>query len=178
MKNYILMLGVAGVALGSYCAYAGNSATMTVTATIAHDVSLTKTQDVNLGTITINPAYTGDDTGWYFNDSGIISIYGQGAIVSISNVTVGTFTANIPNPELCSSGDTECGGLYVTGNDNSRITNIFGGDDDSNVCSFWIKYSGSGNSFKIFPDYCDIRDVSKVTPGSHSGTLTISYSPE
>ena len=47
MNKYILMLGVAGVALGSYCAYAGNSATMTVTATIAHDVSLKVEQDLS-----------------------------------------------------------------------------------------------------------------------------------
>ncbi|MBR1648628.1 MAG: hypothetical protein IJ689_03410 [Alphaproteobacteria bacterium] len=172
MKNYILMLGVAGVALGSYQAYAGNSATMSVTATIAHDVSLTKTGDLSLGTITINPAYTGSDTGWSYSDSGVISFENQGALVSADNATVGTFTANIPNPSAC-------GGLYITGNYTLAVANLFGGSiSDMNGCDFDMSYSGSGNTFKVYPYNCYINNVSKVTPGSHSGTLTISYSLE
>ncbi|MBR1649349.1 MAG: hypothetical protein IJ689_07125 [Alphaproteobacteria bacterium] len=175
MNKYILMLGVAGVALGSYCAYAGNSATMTVTATIAHDVSLTVTQDIDLGTITINPAYTEDDTDWEYSDSGVIMYNSQGAIVSASNATVGTFTANIPNPSACNTDASTCEGLSLRNGSSAAIGNLFGGDNNSNECSFTMKYSGSGNSFKIYPSDCLITDVSKATPGSHSGTLTISY---
>ncbi|MBR1648226.1 MAG: hypothetical protein IJ689_01335 [Alphaproteobacteria bacterium] len=56
MKKYILILGVAGVALGSYCAYAANSATMTVTATIAHEVNIRNISNIDIGTITIDPS--------------------------------------------------------------------------------------------------------------------------
>ncbi|MBR1648146.1 MAG: hypothetical protein IJ689_00935 [Alphaproteobacteria bacterium] len=176
MKKYILLLGVAAVSIGSYCAYAGNSATMTVTATIAHDVSLSVIQDIDMGTITINPAYDGNDTDWGYDSAGI-SVASQGALVSAPNVTVGTFTANIPNPEDCNVFNNSCGGLSVTGNDSYDISNFFGGNDESNACSFYIQYSGSRNVFKIFPQNCWISNISSVTAGSHSGTLTIEYNP-
>ena len=174
MNKYILMLGVAGVALGSYCAYAGNSATMTVTATIAHDVSLTKTGDINMGTITINPAYAGTDTEWYYN-AGVPSYDTGYAVVSADNATIGTFTANIPNPEDCNMSNWSCGGLQL---EEGGVVKIFG-SDNSNYCWFAIynKY-GSGNSFEVMPDGCIIEDASTVTPGSRSYTFTISYSPE
>ncbi|MBR1648909.1 MAG: hypothetical protein IJ689_04855 [Alphaproteobacteria bacterium] len=179
MNKYILMLGIAGVAFGSYAAMASNSATMTVTATIAHDVSLSVVDDIDLGTITINPAYEDTDTNWYYSDSGVITLATQGAVVSASNATFGTFTANIPNPSACSNYSYSCGGLSITGNYRNLISNIFGGDDyfDS-WCDFLIKYSGSDNSFKVIVGECEIHDVSVVTTGSHSGTLTISYNPE
>ena len=175
MNKYILMMGVAGVVLGAYGAYASNSATMTVTATIAHDVSLSVGQDIDLGTITINPAYTGHDTGWNYSDSGVITYTTQGAIVSATNATVGTFTANIANPTACTGIDNPCGGLSVTGNSGNWIYNLFGGSDESNRCHFLIKYSGTGNSFKVYPYNCWIEDISSVTTASHEGTLTISY---
>ena len=175
MKNYILMFGVAAVSIGSYCAYAGNSATMTVTATIAHDVSLSVTQDIDLGTITINPAYMGDDTYWKYSESGIRSYGDQGAIVSAPNITVGTFTANIPNPTACNSGHWSCGGLSF---EPFGLSNLFGESGNSNDCNFAIKYSGEGNNFKVYPFECYIEVVSKTTLGSHSGTLTISYNAE
>ena len=172
------MLGVTAVALGSYAAYASNSATMTVTATIAHDVSLSVTQDLDLGTITINPAYTGE-TNWNYNwDSGAIYYLNQGAIVSADNATVGTFTANIPNPSACSRGEYSCGGLSVVGNGPFALNDFFGGSGESTYCTFMIHYSESENTFKLSPDECYIGDVSKVTTGAHSGTLTISYNPE
>ena len=173
MNKYILMIGLASVALGSYCAYAGNSATMTVTATIAHDVSLSVTQDLDLGTITINPAFDGAATVWHYRASGVISFDPQGAIVSAGNATVGTFTANIPNPADC-DGTADCGGLSV----DDTIGNFFGGSDYTNNCDFQIQYSGSANTFKVYPDVCYIGDISKVTTGTHSHTLTISYTPE
>ena len=166
MKNYILMLGVAGVALGSYCAYAGNSATMTVTATIANDVSLSVTQDLDLGTITINPAYDGATTKWNYNDSGSIKYTNQGAIVSADNATFGTFTANIPNPTACINGAPGCGGLSF------EEIDLFG---RAGGCGFVILYSGSDNIFNVIPGACAIQDISSVTTGEHEGTLTISY---
>ncbi|MBR1647980.1 MAG: hypothetical protein IJ689_00080 [Alphaproteobacteria bacterium] len=175
MKNYILMLGIAGVALGTYAAYAGNSATMTVTATIEHDVSLSVTQNLSLGTITINPAYTATDIIWHYSDSGIYSLDNHtlvDSIVSADNATVGTFTANIPNPSACDGTGDVCGGLRVT-----QVTNLFGGNDNSNACNSALKYSGSRSSFKVYFSMCYIDDISKVTTGSHSATLTISYTP-
>ena len=175
MNKYILMLGVAGVALGSYCAYAGNSATMTVTATIAHDVSLDNVTNLSLGTITINPGYTGF-TGWNYDDSGEANYFEGQAIVSISNATFGTFTANIPNPSACTGGET-CGGLRITGNEDNYINNLFGGSDESNYCGFRIKYGGLGSIFKVITEDCSIGNVFSVTTGAHSGTLHIEYSP-
>ncbi|MBR1648172.1 MAG: hypothetical protein IJ689_01065 [Alphaproteobacteria bacterium] len=180
MKNYILMLGIAAVSIGSYCAYAGNSATMTVTATIAHDVSLTKTGDISLGTITINPSAT-EETEWSYNDSGVPSVDYGDALVTADNATIGTFTANIPNPSACDAPIDYCGGLKVEGNDGSNgILNIFGGSDNTSICNFALKYSGSENGFEVRCYDCTILEgkISKVTPGSHSGTLTISYTPE
>ncbi|MBR1648477.1 MAG: hypothetical protein IJ689_02635 [Alphaproteobacteria bacterium] len=172
MKNYILMLGIAGVALGSYCAYAGNSATMTVTATIAHDVSLTKTGDISLGTITINPSVA-EATEWSYNDSGVLGVAYGDAIVTADNATIGTFTANVPDPTACNTAGASCGGLSVTGNAANTIEDIFDGSD--NRCSFYIKHSESGNSFKVYPYICIIEDPRYIPTGSHSGTLTITY---
>ena len=177
MNKYILLVGVAAVALGSYHAYAGNSATMTVTATIAHDVSLSVTQDIDLGTITINPAYTGTNITWGYDDSGIFFNDNEGDL-TLTNGSSGTFTANIPNPSACNSESSSCGGLHVAGNYNNFIYNLFDGINEDNGCAFNIKYSGSGNSFKVYPNYCEIYDVSQVTTGAHSGTLTISYTPQ
>ena len=177
MKNYILLIGIAGVALGSYCAYAGNSATMTVTATIAHDVSLSVTQDMDLGIITINPAYTGNDTYWSYTETGQAHLNSSG-VISADQLTFGVITANIANPEDCNGINFPCGGLDLTGNYYDYITNIFGGSENGNRCFFIIKYAGIGNEFLVYPDECTIDDMSSVTPGSHSGTLTISYRPE
>ena len=95
MKNYILMLGVAGVALGSYVAYAGNSATMTVTATIAHDVSLNVTRNISWN-MTIDPSQDYGDIDCPGDNDGceLQNFYG----VISGSMTAGRFTANIPNP--------------------------------------------------------------------------------
>ena len=162
------MIGVAGVALGSYAAYAGNSTTMSVTATIAHDVSLSVIQDIDMGTITINPAATEftmwsyDNNGKYFPDVG-------DAIVSADDATLGKFTANVPNKE------STAGLNLIASKDLAGIENLFGGNDGSNFCPFCIGYTGEDNIFRVSIGDCYISDVSKVTPGSHSGTLTISY---
>ena len=94
MNKYILLLGIAAVSIGGYCAYAGNSATMTVTATIAHDVSLNVTRNISW-TMTIDPSQTygntdcgGDVDGCKHGVFGVIS----------GSMIAGRFTANIPNP--------------------------------------------------------------------------------
>ena len=94
MNKYILMLGVAAVSIVSYAAYAGNSATMTVTATIAHDVSLNVDHDLNMGTITVDPS----DFEW----GGRIDLNLDGTlqrksdnIISYSGFSAGIFTASV-----------------------------------------------------------------------------------
>ncbi|MBR1649011.1 MAG: hypothetical protein IJ689_05365 [Alphaproteobacteria bacterium] len=172
MKKYILMLGVASVALGSYAAYAANSATMTVTATIAHDVSLTKTGDINLGTITINPAYKEGTVEWTYNESGTASVTsGADGIVSIDTATFGTFTANVANPSACDGSQSSCSGLSV----DESMFGLLG--TDYSTCYFAIKYSGEGNSFKVYTTECSYAANIRI-PKENSGTaktLTISY---
>ncbi|MBR1648041.1 MAG: hypothetical protein IJ689_00395 [Alphaproteobacteria bacterium] len=96
MNKYILMLGVAGVVLGSYAAYAGNSATMTVTATIAHDVSLNVTRNISW-TMTIDPSQTYGDIDWIGENDGC-EVENNGDGIISASMTAGRFTANIPNP--------------------------------------------------------------------------------
>ncbi|MBR1648523.1 MAG: hypothetical protein IJ689_02875 [Alphaproteobacteria bacterium] len=177
MKKYILMLGVAGVALGSYCAYAGNSATMTVTATIAHDVSLTVTQSPSFGTITINPAYPSETDSPYvdYNESGTVRNKTDAYIINATAATPGEFTANIPNPTDCNGSSYECGGLEIP---NSGEVGVVGDATGYNYCQFIIKYTGSSNVFKLLPDACNFNDVRRVTAGTHSANLTISYTPQ
>ncbi|MBR1648114.1 MAG: hypothetical protein IJ689_00775 [Alphaproteobacteria bacterium] len=91
MNKYILMLGVAGVALGSYAAYAGNSATMTVTATIAHDVSINIEQEMSCGTITIDPSQSFG--AWDCNDDDTSK---NGGVMSKSGTRIGKISANVP----------------------------------------------------------------------------------
>ncbi|MBR1648505.1 MAG: hypothetical protein IJ689_02785 [Alphaproteobacteria bacterium] len=114
MNKYILMLGVAAVSIVSYAAYAGNSATMTVTATIAHDVSLNIVKDINFGTITIDPS---QDTGYIWGgDSGVPPAPDSeigGGVISVSGAQWGEFTANLP-------AGTDLSGMAGLGNtDNS-----------------------------------------------------------
>ncbi|MBR1648610.1 MAG: hypothetical protein IJ689_03320 [Alphaproteobacteria bacterium] len=171
MNKYILMLGVAGVALGSYCAYAGNSATMTVTATIAHDVSLNVTHALEIGTITVNPSFS--TAMWRYDDTGDIEDQ-DGGFISADTPTFGTFTANIPNPSACSSPSDTCGGLTITGTEMGVIGDMFG--PGSGDCLIIMKYTGTANNFIVLPNMCEIKDMSKVTPNVvNSKTVTIEY---
>ncbi|MBR1648914.1 MAG: hypothetical protein IJ689_04880 [Alphaproteobacteria bacterium] len=173
MKNYILLLGIAAVSIGSYCAYAGNSATMTVTATIAHDVSLTlEGNTMDFGTIYIDPSNT---EGGYisYGESGEIT-HQDAYFVSASPVTPINFTANIPHPEACQNHSNICQGLSFDENDGEVY--VFGGSK-TNYCQLIINYTGSGNNFKILLGYCDIYYPEYVTPGDYEGTVTISYTP-
>ena len=172
MKNYILILGIAGVALGSYAAYAGNFATMTVTARIEHDVSLSLDGDeMEFGTFYIDPSNTeGGDI--QYSESGAITSR-PAYIVSASDVTPMNFTANIPNPEACNAVSDTCGGLSLSNVGEAYIFGAAAGD----YCQLFIKYTGIGNNFKIFPDYCRFDFPEDVVLGDHSDTITISYTP-
>ncbi|MBR1648754.1 MAG: hypothetical protein IJ689_04045 [Alphaproteobacteria bacterium] len=169
MKNYILMLGIAGIALGSYAAYASNSATMTVTATIAHDVSLSVTQNLSLGTITINPADLTEGYVYYNSDGTFKSK--SGAVTAATNATPGNFTANIANPSACNTASTSCGGLSVPGD----IEGLLSGDDAGmNDVYLAIVYDGS-NRFRVVPTSLGFRYPSDTVAGTHTKTITISY---
>ncbi|MBR1648847.1 MAG: hypothetical protein IJ689_04535 [Alphaproteobacteria bacterium] len=117
MNKYILMLGVAGVALGSYCAYAGNSATMTVTATIAHDVSLKVEQDLSYNLV-IDPSISNGS----FNSATEIATGGVKPM-PISSYNVGIFTATVEfkvdcfsvSPSSLSKNELTVNGFAVTG---------------------------------------------------------------
>ncbi|MBR1649177.1 MAG: hypothetical protein IJ689_06245 [Alphaproteobacteria bacterium] len=167
MNKYILMLGVAGVALGSYAAYAGNSATMTVTATIAHDVSLGGVIDLNIGTITINPAGNEEGVVSYNLDGTLKSK--SGPVTAATNATPGTFTANIANPSACDGSSYTCGGLSVP----DSIDNILG-STGSNYCPLLIVHDSS-NKFKVVPTQCFFLNPSQTVAGTHTRTITISY---
>ncbi|MBR1649282.1 MAG: hypothetical protein IJ689_06790 [Alphaproteobacteria bacterium] len=170
MKNYILLIGVASVALGSYYAYAANSATMTVTATINHDVSLTGTGNINLGTITINPAGEGYGSTSY-NSDGTLKAKTD-PVTAATAATPGTFTANIANPSACNGTSYTCGGLSVDYGKESTA-NIMGGDASSEAgCTFVIAHDSS-NTFKVVPSYCGVNV--RADPGDHEATITISY---
>ena len=174
MNKYILMLGIAAVSIGSYAAYAGNEATMTVTATIAHDVSLTlEGNTMDFGTIYIDPSNT-EGGEIQYNESGAIT-QKDAYFVSASPVTPMNFTANIPNPSACSSPSYTCEGLTVMGRSGGEAY-VFGGAGN-NYCHILIKYTGIGNKFKIIPDYCLIENPEYVTLGDHKATVTISYTP-
>ena len=167
MKKYILMLGIAAVSIGSYCAYARNSATMTVTATIAHDVSLGNITDLNIGTITINPAGYGEGYVSYNLDGTVKSASG---ITAATDATPGTFTANIAISSACDGSSFTCGGLSVP----ERVIDILGESRGYNSCVFVIKHDSS-NKFKVVPSECMFRSPFYTVAGTHTQTITISY---
>ncbi|MBR1649422.1 MAG: hypothetical protein IJ689_07505 [Alphaproteobacteria bacterium] len=169
MNKYILLLGVAAVSISSYAAYAANSATMNVTATIAHDVSLGNVTDLNIGTITINPADTGTDGYIKYNLDGTVSSFIE-PITAATAATPGTFTANIANPSACTGASNHCGGLSVP----ERLFDILGGTANYNDCIFAIVHDVS-NKFKVVPTLCEFRWSSDTVAGTHTKTITISY---
>ncbi|MBR1649169.1 MAG: hypothetical protein IJ689_07765 [Alphaproteobacteria bacterium] len=181
----LLLLGV------SYTAYnaAAVSENFAISTTIDHEITLgnfktsaadpdvRKKGDLNMGTIYVNPNATKETPFWY-DSSGIFYKGSWGdAIVSADNATVGTFTANIPNPSDCiDSSNQACGGLLITGTSEGYIGSLFGGSD-GNGCYFYIDYSESSEEFKVYPGDCMIMAPTTVTKGVHTGTLTISYTP-
>ncbi|MBR1648416.1 MAG: hypothetical protein IJ689_02325 [Alphaproteobacteria bacterium] len=166
MNKYILMLGVAGVALGSYCAYASNSATMTVTATIAHDVSLVATSPLNMGTLTIDPS---DATGSYINLNGDGTTGSKGGgIISLTGFSAGTFTANVP--DSCKVDDV------IAHNYTERLC-FRAGDINLGGVDFIepsVSYV-SGNTFKFMYDIISYEAGIIPTSGDYSQNVTIEY---
>ncbi|MBQ8677339.1 MAG: hypothetical protein IJ529_02580 [Alphaproteobacteria bacterium] len=162
MHKYILMLGVAGVALGSYAAYAGNSATMTVTATIAHDVSLNVTHALEFGSIVVDPSQS---NGW-FTVNADETVNKSGGIISVTGISLGTFTANVP--DSCKvNGQIDDNTHPCFSTETSRL--IMGGIAFNDP----IVYYDSDNKFKLGLDSVDI--FTATTPGDYSSILTITY---
>ncbi|MBR1648039.1 MAG: hypothetical protein IJ689_00385 [Alphaproteobacteria bacterium] len=179
----LLLLGL------SYTAYnaAAVSENFAISTTIDHEITLGNFRaasadanldvkgDINLGTIYINPIYSGDPTTWGYTDSGIIGYNNQGAIIRADNQSVGFFTANIANPEACNTATNSCGGLEVFGGYRSAVYPF--GSGGEKWCHSYIKYSGEGNLFKVFLSHCYLDTVSDIIPATRTASLTITYTP-
>ncbi|MBR1649378.1 MAG: hypothetical protein IJ689_07275 [Alphaproteobacteria bacterium] len=179
----LLLLGV------SYTAYnaVAVSENFAISTTIDHEITLgnfhaanteidvSKTGDMNFGTIVLNPAAT-EATYWRYALTGEFMLKSGDAIISADNARLGTFTANIPNPRVCYTPAVSCEGLSITGNFSRFLDNFFGGSGSSNGCGFGIQYIDN-SVFRVYCDWCHIDDVSKVNAGIKTGTLTINYTP-
>ena len=155
MNKYILMLGVAGVALGSYAAYAGNSATMNVTATIAHDVSLTVTQDITISAV-VNPAETSVEDSWCATGDSF-------AYDNNCDAGFGVFTATVPDYEYAAENSFTISPSELT-------------HDTLRVFNFSINPSVTDNEFEI--TYQMSYSGGAPSAGTHNfGNITITYHP-
>ncbi|MBR1647999.1 MAG: hypothetical protein IJ689_00180 [Alphaproteobacteria bacterium] len=162
MNKYILMLGVAAVSIGSYCAMASNSATMQVSATIAHDVSLTVTHAFEGGTITIDPSQS---YGIFTIDSDGSVRTSQG-VTSVTGASRGTFTANVP--DSCKESDQFDDGSHPCFSTNDQIS--FGGFRFEEPYIYYV----SGNNFQVGFNNM-FYDDTVPTPGDYSQNITITY---
>ncbi|MBR1648144.1 MAG: hypothetical protein IJ689_00925 [Alphaproteobacteria bacterium] len=176
----LLLLGV------SYTAYnvSAVSENFAISTTIDHEIVLSNfktasadanldvTGNISLGTIYINPNGT-EESWWSYDDAGQVAGLNGDIVVKADNINFGTFSANVSNPQACNGKSTSCAGLSTR-----RHVVMFGATYwyDS-YCNFYIKYSGSGNVFKVFP-HCIIYHVSSVSRGYHSQTFDISYTAE
>ncbi|MBR1649178.1 MAG: hypothetical protein IJ689_06250 [Alphaproteobacteria bacterium] len=158
MKNYILMLGVAGVALGSYAAMASNSATMTVTATIAHDVSLTVTRDITISAV-VNPAVTSVSESWCISgDDNPENEVGY----CISNW--GLFTATVPDD------------YYAITNNKFTISPSELTHDTLKIQYFAVGDTSTKNQFQVGGNLT--YSGGAPSAGTHNfGNITITYHP-
>ena len=161
MKNYILMLGVASVALCSYAAMASNSATMQVSATINHDASLSVSRDLNIGTITIDPTQTYGI--FVFSCDGIPGWppQGPGGVKAIDDIQIGLLSANVPDLAV------EHGFLYI------ETPNITLGA--LNVDLYIDKISG--NNYCVDAGAVEY-DGSVPSEGTYEADITIRYDAE
>ncbi|MBR1648064.1 MAG: DUF4402 domain-containing protein [Alphaproteobacteria bacterium] len=170
MNKYILMLGVAAVSIGSYAAYAGNSATMTVTATIAHDVSLSVTHDLNMGTITVDPSD--------FEEGGTISLNPDGTvlsksdnIISYSGFSAGTFTANVSDScKVDGYANPGAGGAHPCFKANQAVITL----GNAELVSPDIFYD-SGNKFKLLFDFIVFVENTVPQSGTFDEDILIEY---
>ena len=182
-KTFLILL-LTGISYTAYNAVAV-SENFAISTTIDHEITLgsfrtsgtdaglNTTGDIDMGTITLNPAgkvYT----FWNYDYLGRYRYRAGNMIVAADNITVGMFTANIDNPEACNTDTSDCGGLSITAIDGRIFHNFFGGD--GNNCAFYFRYSGHGNIFTVFPYVCTIAtNVSSITPGKKQRTITINY---
>ena len=140
--------------------------------TASADAGITKTDDINLGTIYVNPAFKETHAWFSYNELGEMDGVIGDFIVRADRATVGRFTANIPNPEACTNRAMSCGGLNTT-----LAIALFGGSATSNWCNVYIKYSGNDNVFTVSPN-CNFNNPADVTLGLHTATFTIYYNAE
>ncbi|MBR1649405.1 MAG: hypothetical protein IJ689_07420, partial [Alphaproteobacteria bacterium] len=70
----------------------------------------------------------------------------------------------------CDGSSFTCGGLSVP----ERVIDILGESRGYNSCVFVIKHDSS-NKFKVVPVRCDFRSPSDTVAGTHTKTITISY---
>ena len=155
MNKYILMLGVAGVSIGSYCAMASNSATMNVTATIAHDVSLSVTEDITISAV-VNPAVTSVGEGWCAAGDSI-------ARDNECDASIGVFTATVPDGEYAADNSFIISPRELT-------------HDTLRVHSFNMFYIDTTNTFDV--TYAMTYSGGAPSAGTHNfGNITITYHP-
>ncbi|MBR1648801.1 MAG: hypothetical protein IJ689_04295 [Alphaproteobacteria bacterium] len=168
MKNYILLTAVAGGVLGSYCAMASNSATMTVTATIAHDVSLRVTRNISWN-MTIDPSQTRGDVDCSEEVDGC-EIENNDGVIS-GSMTAGRFTANIPN--LANHKTV----LSFEENGDHRI--IINSDEygDKFVAGIWMHHV-SGYEFAVAGTIVYYGGIVPAPKVYDFGSVTIQYTPE
>ncbi|MBR1648597.1 MAG: hypothetical protein IJ689_03250 [Alphaproteobacteria bacterium] len=157
MNKYILMLGIAAVSIGSYAAMASNSATMNVTATIAHETNIRNISDINLGTITIDPSKSWgnvieDNCAWG-------GIGEENGIKSISGNPCGYFTADFNTNQYL------CGDVFSVTPESANWNNVhfyFGANntDTSGRCKVTAEFSYDGRV---------------PAQDTYNGSLTIEY---
>ncbi|MBR1648551.1 MAG: hypothetical protein IJ689_03015 [Alphaproteobacteria bacterium] len=169
MNKYILMLGVAGIALGSYVAYASNSATMTVTATIAHDVSLNVDHDLNMGTITVNPGADWDFGGQMQISSDGTVLDKTSNIISVTGFSIGTFTANVPD-SCKASATADMNDVHSC----FRVNPFYITLGNADLVEPYIAYD-SGNKFKFQFDFIQWGDNTIPQSGTFDEDIEIEY---
>ncbi|MBR1648192.1 MAG: hypothetical protein IJ689_01165 [Alphaproteobacteria bacterium] len=157
MNKYILMLGVAGIALGSYHAYASNSATMSVTATIAHDVSLTVTRDITISAV-VDPAVTSVSGTWCIAED-----TNPENIVGVCTADPGLFTATVPDDQYAAENSFTISPSELT-------------HDTLRIGSFYLDPTNTDNEFKV--KYILTYSGGAPSAGTHNfGNITITYHP-
>ncbi|MBR1648693.1 MAG: hypothetical protein IJ689_03740 [Alphaproteobacteria bacterium] len=181
-KTFLILL-LTGISYTAYNA-AAISENFEISTTIDHeivlgnfkaassDADLDVTDDINLGTIYVNPVFKENHAWFSYDELGKMNNVTGDFIVRADRAAAGRFTANIPNPEACTNRATSCGGLRTT-----QGIALFGGSASSNWCNFYIKYSGNDNVFTILPN-CSLNNLAAITLGLHTATFTISYDPE
>ncbi|MBR1648376.1 MAG: hypothetical protein IJ689_02115, partial [Alphaproteobacteria bacterium] len=125
--------------------------------------------DLNMGTITVNPGADWSDGGNFaINSDGTISIKSDN-IISVTGVSIGTFTANVPD-------SCKVNGIATAGSESHPCFRTSGSIALGNSTAFEpdIVYD-SGNKFKFY--YYSISWDDGVIPqsGTFEDDITIEY---